>query len=410
VKHLFHFFQTDTTVIFLSFLIIISFGCVEEANPVGAKLIPPKDAQVLKVDTLYATGHYTQYFPSNNSGIDRFFVGNYGSITSWGLLQFPLFADTVLGGQILSASVRLKVMSHQGDSLAELSFVPYRLLSPFGGDSLTYDSLQANPSFYYDPTPIGKIFSRSHIDDADYINFSIDTAVVRRWFSSLADTVNYGMLLIPTNAGLIKGFCSFNGYDSSFVPKLTVTYHPYVDSLSTWDLTRTLTFEDTTSTSRYLAYIDSTSLNKDKKMLYVLSGIPYRGVLTFDVSKLPSPCVINSSILELAQNKKLTSLSGYISDSLLSMQINDDGSIGMTSSTSVNVMDSTGTTAPRLVYRFDTRTQVQGWVERYSKLCRLEIIGYNESSSFDLHVMYGSDTIAIPNELRPRIIVTHSTK
>jgi hypothetical protein len=74
VKHLFHFFQTDTTVIFLSFLIIISFGCVEEANPVGAKLIPPKDAQVLKVDTLYATGHYTQYFPSNNSGIDRFFV------------------------------------------------------------------------------------------------------------------------------------------------------------------------------------------------------------------------------------------------------------------------------------------------------------------------------------------------
>jgi hypothetical protein len=73
-------------------------------------------------------------------------------------------------------------------------------------------------------------------------------------------------------------------------------------------------------------------------------------------------------------------------------------------------MDSTGTTAPRLVYRFDTRTQVQGWVERYSKLCRLEIIGYNESSSFDLHVMYGSDTIAIPNELRPRIIVTHSTK
>jgi hypothetical protein len=186
------------------------------------------------------------------------------------------------------------------------------------------------------------------------------------------------------------------------MPRLSVTY---VDTLGNNQIS-----QDTTSSSRFLPYIDSTSLNMDKKMLYVLSGIPYRGVLTFDVSKLPSPCVINSSILELAQNKKLTSLSGYISDSLLSMQINDDGSLGMTSSTSVNVMDSTGTTAPRLVYRFDTRMQVQSWVERYLKLCRLEIIGYNETSSFDLHVMYGSDTIAIPNELRPRIIVTHSTK
>jgi hypothetical protein len=401
VKQLLHFFRKYIIVVLLSSFFIISFGCVEEANPVGAKLIPPKDAQVLKVDTLYATSHYTQYFPSNNSGIDRFFIGNYGSITSWGLLRFSLInADTIFGRPILSANVRLKVMSHQGDSLAELSFVPYRLLSPFGGDSLTYDSLQANPSFYYDPTPIGKIFSRSHIDDADYINFSIDTAVVRSWYNN--DTTNYGMLLLPTNTNVIKGFFSFNSTDSSVMPRLSVTY---VDTLGNNQIS-----QDTTSSSRFLPYIDSTSLNMDKKMLYVLSGIPYRGVLTFDVSKLPSPCVINSSILELAQNKKLTSLSGYISDSLLSMQINDDGSLGMTSSTSVNVMDSTGTTAPRLVYRFDTRMQVQSWVERYLKLCRLEIIGYNETSSFDLHVMYGSDTIAIPNELRPRIIVTHSTK
>ena len=76
-------------------------------------------------------------------------------------------------------------MSHQGDSLAELSFIPYKLLESFDGDSLTFDSLQANPSFYYDPTPIGKIFSRSHIGNADYIDFSLDTAVVRRWYTPL---------------------------------------------------------------------------------------------------------------------------------------------------------------------------------------------------------------------------------
>jgi hypothetical protein len=409
VTQLLYFFRKYIIVVLLSSFFIISFGCVEEANPVGAKLIPPKDAQVLKVDTLYATSHYTQYVPSNNSGTDQFFVGNYGPLTSWGLLRFPLFADTVFGGQILSASVRLKVISHQGDSLAEFSFIPYKLLESFGGDSLTFDSLQANPSFYYDPTPIGKIFSRSHIGNADYIDFSLDTAVVHRWFTSLADSVNYGMLLMPTNTNVIKGFSSFNSYDSSFVPKLTVTYHPFVDSTQSIDITRTLTFEDTTSTSRYLPYLDSTSLNKDPKMLYVLAGIPYREVLTFkDVSRLPSPCIINSSTLKLAQNKKLTKLGGYVSDSLISTYLNDDGSTGNTFSTSIDSISSAGTPDhPHVVYSFDTRQEVQSWVEGYLKQPRIEIIGYNESSSFDLHVMYGSDTAAV---LLPRIIVTYSTK
>ena len=385
---------------FFSFF-LFSFGCVEEANPVGANLIPKKDAQILKVDTLYATGHSTTYFPSNNSGTDLFFVGNYGSITSWGLLQFQLFADTVFGRPILSASVRLKVISHQGDSLAELSFVPYRMLAPFTGDSLTYDSLQANPSFYYDPTPMGKIFSRSHINDTEYIVFSLDTAVVRHWFLSLADTVNYGMLLMPTNTNVIKGFYSYSAADSAISPMLTVTW------LDTLGIVQT--FHDTISTSRYLAYIDSTSLNVNRKMLYVLSGVPYRGVLNFDVSKLPSPCVINNATLSIAQNTQLTQLSGYEPDSLMSTQINDDGSIGTTYSTSIDTTSSAGTPGHlHVLYKLDTRAAVQSWVENYIKTPRIEILGYGESSTFDLHVMYGDTTIS--KELCPKIIVTYSIK
>ncbi len=277
------------------------------------------------------------------------------------------------------------------------------MLASFDGDSLTFDSLQANPSFYYDPTPIGKVFARSHLNDTDYIDFSLDTGVVRKWFTSLADSVNNGMLLVPTNSNVIKGFYTFNSYDSTLVPRLTVTYRDTIN-----DTIKVLTFEDTTSNSRYLAYLDSTSLNKDRRMLYVLSGVPYRGVMTFDVSRLPSPCVINSSTLQLAQNRQLTKLSGYMPDSLISTQINDDGSVGTTFSTGINVIDSSGTPAPHIRYQFDTRPQMQSWVEKYLKQPRMEIIGINEASSFDLHVMYGDSAIA--KELCPRIIVTYSTK
>jgi hypothetical protein len=110
----------------------------------------------------------------------------------------------------------------------------------------------------------------------------------------------------------------------------------------------------------------------------------------------------------LAQNKQLTKLGGYVSDSLISTYLNDDGSMGSTFSTSIDSISSAGTPDhPHVVYYFDTRQEVQSWVEGYLKQPRIEIMGYNESSSFDLHVMYGSDTAAV---LLPRIIVTYSTK
>ena len=207
---------------------------------------------------------------------------------------------------------------------------------------------------------------------------------------------------MPTNSSVIKGFSTYSAADSTISPQLTVTW------LDTLGLIQT--FTDTVSTSRSLAYIDSTSLNSNKKMLYVLSGVAYRGVLAFDASRLPSPCIINSAILKLSQNKQLTELSGYVPDSLMSTQMYDDGSLQNIYSTSTDSISSAGTPGhPHVTYYFDVRTPTQSWVENYSKQPRIQIVGYNESSSFDLHVMYGSDT-SLSNQLRPRIIVTYSTK
>ena len=49
---------------------------------------------------------------------------------------------------------------------------------------------------------------------------------------------------------------------------------------------------------------------------------------------------------------------------------------------------------------------MQSWVKNYIKTPRIEILGYGESSTFDLHVMYGDTTIS--KELCPKIIVTYS--
>ena len=222
------------------------------------------------------------------------------------------------------------------------------MIQPFSGDSLTFDSLGTGA--YYSTSPIpGAAFSRTISTDNDTISFPLDPALVTHWLDSTV--ANYGILLKPSNNSLIQGFSSYTTYDSNAVPVLTVHYTNA--SGENW-------YADTISTSRFLAHIDSTALVTDNSKIYVQSGSIYRGVITFDISKLPNPCFVNSATMELQQ--AASDVGGFVPDSVESLLINDSNSL-LSSTLSIS---STSNAGPQKFYRLGTQTVFAYWFKKLS--------------------------------------------
>lgn len=383
------------------FVFLISFlsglqGCVEAPNPVGADILPDSDSPLLKRDTIFATSHDVRFFFSNTSSLDKFCIGKYQSYESWGLLGFFGFPDSLTDVKVLSATIRLKAVYHFGDSLGMLSFRAYRMTNGWFGDSLTLDSLRLQPSAYYDQTPLQLTFSQS-IGDTDYATISIpDTALVRQWLATVNDTVqyNFGLLLEPTNTSVIMGFASYYSLDTTAMPLFTVEYEKNGERY---------TYEHQYSTARYLATAPISSIVTDPSLLYVQNGIPYRSILTFDVSSLPNPSIINSAKLMLTLVPSQSLFNSYSRDSLLVTQLNSDGTLSYPwmALSSVTV-DSVGTHT----YSIDLKTGLTNWVrKRYP--ARIVIMGYAETSSFDRFALYGENA---PIAFRPRLEIVYTTR
>ncbi len=168
------------------------------------------------------------------SSIDRFMLGKYKTYQAWACLKFYSWPDSLIGIKITSASIHLKSVYHFGDSLAPLSFNVYRAMSKlFLSDSLTYDSLKlnsvtsANGIYYNRNNQVPISYSTIPFGDTDAITINIlDTTMLREWFSTNTDTVDFndGIIFRPTNSNVIKGFYSFNTSDTSLQPTLYVSY------------------------------------------------------------------------------------------------------------------------------------------------------------------------------------------
>ena len=80
----------------------------------------------------------------------------------------------------------------------------------------------------------------------------------------------------------------------------------------------------------------------------------------------------------------------------------NEKSDGITYSLSQRSIDSSG----HSIYSFDARQIALRWLSNAS-IRKVALSGYAESSSFDLHALYG----AIPDKkLKPRIIITYSVQ
>ena len=390
----------------VSMLFLLS-GCNDTPNSIGKSSLNNGDNGVVMVDTFYATEHSSVRNLLITSSLDRFMIGKYKTYQAWTCLKFYSWPDSLIGVKITSAAIQLKSVSHFGDSLASFSMNIYRGMSNlFATDSLTYDSLNLNSvnsvhGVYYNSTPLS-VQTFIPVGDTQSVTINIlDTAMIREWFSTNTDStdLNDGLVIRPTNSNIIKGFYSFYASDTSLTPTLYVTY---IDTNGNEQ-----SYSHKGGLSKYVSTVDQASLLTDKNLMYVQNGVSYRGLIAFDsLAKISTlwPVSVYRTVLQVTLNSSQSSgpiLNPFVHDSMYALSVGTNGEgDGYAYALSQRSIDSSG----RPVYSFEIRSMAVRWLANAS-IRKLALEGYNESSNFDLHAVYGS----VPDKkLKPRIIITYS--
>jgi hypothetical protein len=391
-------------------MLCLSFGCNDAPDSVGAATQPVGYLGTVQVDTFYATGHSSLPNLLYTSTIDRFMLGKYQTCQAWACLKFSSWPDSMIGVTITSGTILLKSVYHFGQSMSVLPFNAYRARASWAGDSLTYDSLSLNTvaqapyNYYYD---IGTKYSSTiQAGDTDWVTIEIpDTSMLRDWFSTNSDTMhlNDGIILSPdpSSSNVIRGFYSYYASDTSYQPTLYVNYNGAYGPN---------TYVHKVSSSKYVSTIDRASLITDNNLIYVQSGISYRGLISFDRILTTWPVSIHRAVLQVTLNASKSSPqfnffpTPFLHDSLYALSVATDSiSDGSFSALSQRSADSSG----HVMYSFESAGLATRWLNN-SSARKVALCGYFESDSFDLFTIFSEAAADI--KLRPRIIITYSVK
>jgi hypothetical protein len=379
----------------LSFIVVVSAllllaGCAKEPNPVGAKLLPGSDLLQVDTVTFVATRCYSSSNITATSASARVLVGTVGTIQSWGIYRFSYLPDSTAAMPFVSAELTLRTLYHFGDSLAPFSFTVHRILQNWATDSLTIDSLKA-PGFY-ETKPCGT-WSEGSLGDTVTISVPLDTSAIRAW-GTASDTLvtNLGLLLQPTNSGVIKGFGSFTTSGDDMQPRLLLRFRDVAGNIDT--------LINKLGTHRYVVTGMDPTWQSDSTRLHVMNGGSYRGYVEFNVKSLPAHAAVHKAILELTPDPRLMQLNYFTVDSLEMFFTADDG-------TTVEYVSASGgpvQAGASKVYNAPVGSFVQRWL-RGAAHQRIVIAGFTESQSLDLFTFYG---MTADTSYRPKLKVFYS--
>jgi hypothetical protein len=372
---------------------------------VGKGSLKQEDYGVVHVDTFYATGHSSLPNEIFTTSIDRFMLGQYKTYQAWTCLKFYSWPDSLIGVTITSASIHLRSVYHFGDSLAPLAFNVYCAVSNlFLSDSLTYDSLKLNSvnsvnGIYYNSNKQVGSYQSASSGDTDAITISnLDTTMLRKWFSTNTDTtdLNDGIVLRPTNSNIIKGFYSFNNSDTSLVPTLYITY---IDTNGNSN-----SYSHKIGFSEYVSTVNQASLITDNNLIYVQNGISYRGLVSFDSIPISWPASIHRAVLQVTLNSSQSSaqFTPFADDTMYALSVGTN----LQSDGGAYVLSLRNDSSGHPVYSFEIRPIAIRMLSNTS-IRKVALSGYSESTSFDLHSLYGAIR---DKKIKPRIIITYSVQ
>ncbi|HVN47863.1 MAG TPA: hypothetical protein VMU30_03465 [Bacteroidota bacterium] len=376
---------------------------------IGKNALPQKDFSTPHTDTIYATSHSSEASVIFTGSLDRVLLGkdNNAGVEACMLIKFYSWPDSLVGAYITSASISLKTVYHFGDSTGILSFNMYSATGNWTGDSIAYnDSLFNYPTNYYNPSNPIAATALTSFDDSSWISINVpDTATLTRWFITSADSDNnFGLIFVPTNNSMIKGFYSFNSTDTVY-PQLAVQYKKANGDTGTYihavGVAKYLTRANPALKSKFSIPNDSLS--------YIQNGIAYRSTFHFDSinNHFPSTILLHSAVIEVTLDPSSSFFNvnhAYLTDSLFAYFALSDSTVNSSSIT----LSTTYTNAQNQhVYRFSVNSYAQTWLKTPSLIKKIYIAGYNESLSFDRFALYGNNAALVSE--RPRLIITYST-
>ncbi|MBF8294297.1 MAG: hypothetical protein HW389_842 [Bacteroidetes bacterium] len=365
-------------------------GCAETPTTVGAKLLPNDDLLRLDTTVVSATRSYNGTVLPATSISPRVLVGNVDNIQCWGIYRFSLLPDSIKSIPIVSAELDLRTIYHFGDSLAPFSMTVHQILMNWATDSLTIDSLKA-PGFYR-TSPSGA-WNSSSIGDTSTLTIPLDTTMIRSW-GTVNDTTlnNFGVLLRPTNNGVVKGFGSFMVSNPALGPKLLLRLRNSAGKIDTLSLT--------IGGHRFVTTGLNPAWASDSTHLWVQNGGANRGYVEFDVSAIPLHAAVHKATLELTLDSPRSKFNYFTADSAYVYFTSDDGAT-LPYIVGVGTPVQVGTSK---VYQFPVGAFVQRWV-RGAVLKRMAIAGFDENFALDLFSFYGAQST---KAVKPKLTIIYS--
>lgn len=369
------------------FSCLLFSACEEELSDLGQNFISPDDTlgtKILdsKMDTLTLTANNFKYY-INTSISTRMMVGQYQNFDARSLLKFNNLSTNYDSATVVSAKLKLKYANYFfQDSLGTVAFDIFKLKNPFNFNTITKDSVTAAD---IDNVQQGN-FSGNPVDSAE-VTITLNNQLVKDWLEYAADTnysvKNNGVILIPNGGSTsIKGFFTSIIGEENLRPSLEiiVTKNSQTDTIS---------FNE--SESVFFGDAPTSVIQPDR--IYLQSGIAFRDIMNFDLSKLPSNVIINDAALELTLDTANSYISSASDQRLVAAMVTD----------SVTKLDSLGfITQNRVGNLYTVRFIVimQNWNSGILPDLGLALRNVSETSTMDIFSFFGPtypDTSVVPS-------------
>ncbi|WKZ71161.1 MAG: hypothetical protein QY331_07865 [Melioribacteraceae bacterium] len=379
-------------------LIFIVFftSCQDDPTSLGKDLIGDQlEILIISSDTDTLAQNSSSFVTDslNFGSASRVLLGNLEYVKSTMLLRFGTFlpdsiSDALEDGSItvLSSEVELRPIYRIGDRSQILNFSVHEITSSWGSSGFNADSLAM---LTYDPV---ELTSTKEVTDS-LIKFDVNTAVALKWLNTLrGDTsaTNYGMILIPTGGNLLYGFRAFpliSQEDSPFIRFVIQNSENKIDTISA-----PVVFDV------HIPEGIIPAISEDR--IQLTAGLGQRGILFFDLSKLPPHVNINKAELTLNVDSTLSYIGSPDTDSLRLHLYSDSTNNEIAS-------DQRG-----LRLYFDGK-QFKGDIARFVQAFvsgkenqGMSLTLSNEISAVDKYVVYGSKFA--DQTLRPKLVIYYN--
>ena len=380
------------------FTAVTLVSCENNPNSTGITFISPDDTLSTRVldsqlDSMPITNkNYLNYI--NTSSSQNFLVGNYQNYTSKSLLKFVELNQDLDSASIVSAILTLKYNDYSFNNKSGLtSMNVYQMTTNFNYSTVLYDSVSSSN---YGSVSKGS-YSGTPAADTQKVNITLNNQMVKDWLEYSADTSypvkNYGMILLPdASSSTISGFYSFNN-TTDLIPYITVIYskNSVVDTANI-------------NISEYVTLSNAPPSIIPADRFVLQSGVAYRNVLNFDLTRLPSNVIINNVNLQFTLDSKNSIISsstdkrvvlGMVVDS-----VNNTDSIFVDAFQSDSVTYVLSSTALNAIF--------QRWNSGVVQNLGLSMKNYFETQNMDHFVFFSPSAAEV--SFRPRIRITYTLR